>query len=518
MTFREQVLTLQRFKRGDINCLFATPVAEEGIDIPECDLVIRFDLYNSVIQYLQSKGRARKNNSRYINMVEEGNTKQLRSLHQANRDATTLRMFCSALPEDRKLQDQAIDTEAAARFEEAGQKIFEIPETGARLTFPHSLEVLARFVSSMSPSETSYAPEYIITSYGSRFQADVVLPDSSPIKSMQGYAQRNKMLARCSAAFETCVKLVEKGYIDNHLQSKFAKKIPAMRNARLAVSDNRRSEYNMLLKPKMWSDLGADVPLELAVAVIFLLSPNALERHTRPLLLLSRRKLPELPDIPLYFGNGLSSLAKCKALEKPLRVTADEIAGLTKFTLQTFKDVFSKVYEAGPTDLPYFLAPCIIGHEQAANGEDARVDWDVVKFVEKNEVLKWGNAPEEFFFNKFVTDPQDGGRKLIINGINKSLKPSDPTPQGVAEHKNRGYKEVEKTIKQYSNSFWLQSRRRLEWRDDQPVVNAEVLPLRRNFLDEYQVQKNENSKCFVILEPLRVSPVSHTRTPVISQN
>lgn len=46
MFFRDQVLTLQRFRRDETNCLFTTQVAE-GIDIPECDLIIRFDLYDS---------------------------------------------------------------------------------------------------------------------------------------------------------------------------------------------------------------------------------------------------------------------------------------------------------------------------------------------------------------------------------------------------------------------------------------------------------------------------------------
>ncbi|KAH6894613.1 hypothetical protein B0T10DRAFT_436261 [Thelonectria olida] len=507
MSFRDQVLTLQRFKKGEINCLFATPVAEEGIDIPECDLVVRFDLYNSVIQYLQSKGRARQDNSRYISMVEEGNTRQLRSLRQANRDATVLRRFCSALPADRKLQDQTIDADAAAKFEEAGQKVFEIPSTGARLTFAHSLEVLARFVSSVSPAEMSLKPEYIVTTYGSRFQSDVILPDSSPLKSMQGYPQRNKMLARCSAAFETCVTLIQKKYIDDHLQPIFARKLPAMRNARLAVSANKKSDYNMLLRPRVWSDLGTKVPSELSATVIALDTPHALGRKTRPLLLLSRQKLPQVPDIQLYFANGLSSLAKCTILDEPLQVSPDEIAGLSKFTLQVFRDVFSKEYEAEPAELPYFLAPCIVDHEHVVSGQEAQVDWETVKVVKENDVLDWQGQPEEFFLNKFVTDPQDGGRKLVINGINKSLKPSDPTPEGVPEPRSRGYRLVEKTIKQYSNSFWVKSRQKIQWRDDQPVVNAEILPLRRNLLDEYQVDEDVNNKCFIILEPLRVSPL-----------
>ncbi|KPM36518.1 Dicer-like protein 1 [Neonectria ditissima] len=507
MSFRDQVLALQRFKRGETNCLFATPVAEEGIDIPQCDLVIRFDLYNSVIQYLQSKGRARQENSRYISMAEEGNMKHLRGLYQATRDASALRRFCSALPADRKLLDQSIDATAAAQFEQAGQKVYEVPSTGARLTYPHSLDVLARFVSSLSQAETSLKPEFIVTTFGPKFIADVILPDSSPIKSMSGFPQRSKMLARCSAAFEVCVELIQKTYINEHFQPVFVKKLPAMRNARLAVSSNKKADYRMLLKPKIWSEVGTETPSELFVTAIALESPNALGRHSRPLLLLSRQKIPQVPNIPLFFGNGSSSLVKLTTSDEPIGVTEIDVKGLAKFTLKVFADIFSKEYDADPVEIPYFLAPCVEDHGQVLQEGQAHIDWDVVRTVRENEKLAWENAPDEFFYNKFVTDPHDGSRKLVINGINKSLRPSDPTPANVPEHKGRAYRAVEQTIKQYSNSLWLRARQKAKWRDDQPVVSAEVLSLRRNLLDEFQVDEDINNECFVILEALHVSPL-----------
>ncbi|KAH7146308.1 hypothetical protein EDB81DRAFT_794834 [Dactylonectria macrodidyma] len=506
MSFRDQVVALQRFKRGETNCLFATPVAEEGIDIPECDLVIRFDLYNSAIQYLQSKGRARQANSRYIMMLEEGNMKQLRILHQATRDATALRRFCAALPADRKLQDQAVDAVAAAQYEQGGQKVYEVPTTGARLTYAHSLEVLAKFVSSIIPGDISSKPEYIVTTFGSKFIADVILPDSSPIKSMPGFPQRSKMLARSSAAFEMCVALIQKTYVNGHLQPVFAKKLPAMRNARLAVSSNKKADYNMLLKPKIWSELGTVIS-ELYATALVLDNPDALGRQSRPMLLLSRQKIPQLPDVPLFLGNGQSSHAKLVAYEQPVKLTAENVQGLANFTLKVFEDVFSKEYDAKAQDIPYFLAPCVENHGEVLKNGHAQIDWPVVKTVTENEKLEWENASEDFFYDKFVTDPHSGSRKLVIHGINKSLRPTDPTPDNVPENKCRGYRMVEQNIKQYSNSLWLKSRQRAQWRDDQPVVNAELLSLRRNLLDEFQVDEDINNNCFIILEPLHVSPL-----------
>lgn len=53
-----------------MNLLVATSVAEEGLDIRQCNVVIRFDLAKTILAYIQSRGRARKPGSDYILMVE----------------------------------------------------------------------------------------------------------------------------------------------------------------------------------------------------------------------------------------------------------------------------------------------------------------------------------------------------------------------------------------------------------------------------------------------------------------
>ncbi|XP_061353512.1 endoribonuclease Dicer homolog 3a-like [Gastrolobium bilobum] len=61
---------LHLFSSGKVNILFATDVVEEGIHVPKCSCVIRFDLPKTVRSYVQSRGRARQNNSLFVMMVE----------------------------------------------------------------------------------------------------------------------------------------------------------------------------------------------------------------------------------------------------------------------------------------------------------------------------------------------------------------------------------------------------------------------------------------------------------------
>ncbi|TSK28011.1 putative ATP-dependent RNA helicase DHX58 [Bagarius yarrelli] len=72
MTQREQKDTIQTFRDGDLNLLISTSVAEEGLDIPECNIVIRYGLLTNEIAQQQASGRARAKNSVYSVVAQEG--------------------------------------------------------------------------------------------------------------------------------------------------------------------------------------------------------------------------------------------------------------------------------------------------------------------------------------------------------------------------------------------------------------------------------------------------------------
>lgn len=57
MNQKTQSEIIERFKSGDINCLIATAVAEEGLDIPSVDLVVFYAPVPSAIRTIQRRGR-----------------------------------------------------------------------------------------------------------------------------------------------------------------------------------------------------------------------------------------------------------------------------------------------------------------------------------------------------------------------------------------------------------------------------------------------------------------------------
>ncbi|XP_017114515.1 endoribonuclease Dcr-1 [Drosophila elegans] len=56
---RRQEEVLKRFRMHDCNVLIGTSVLEEGIDVPKCNLVVRWDPPTTYRSYVQCKGRAR---------------------------------------------------------------------------------------------------------------------------------------------------------------------------------------------------------------------------------------------------------------------------------------------------------------------------------------------------------------------------------------------------------------------------------------------------------------------------
>lgn len=49
----EQQDVIRQFRKGDLNLLFSTSVAEEGLDIPKCNIVVRYGLMTNEIAMVQ---------------------------------------------------------------------------------------------------------------------------------------------------------------------------------------------------------------------------------------------------------------------------------------------------------------------------------------------------------------------------------------------------------------------------------------------------------------------------------
>ena len=61
---------IDQFAEGRLNLLISTSVLEEGLNVVECNLVVRYNHVTNEIARVQSQGRARAKNSRCYAIME----------------------------------------------------------------------------------------------------------------------------------------------------------------------------------------------------------------------------------------------------------------------------------------------------------------------------------------------------------------------------------------------------------------------------------------------------------------
>ncbi|KEQ88133.1 dicer-like protein 1 [Aureobasidium pullulans EXF-150] len=512
-TFRNQVVTLIKFRKGELNCLFATSVAEEGLDIPDCNLVVRFDICKTMIQYVQSRGRARHKNSKFLHMREVNNWDHDTILSENRGAEHVMRSFCEALPADRQLEgdhDMTFTQDMVSLY-----PTHVVPSTGAKITFGSALQILSHFVDSLpKEGEEALQPTYITTNQGGRFVCEVIIPDPSPVRSSIGDPMTKKSLAKRSAAFKACKELVMSKHLDPNLVPIYTKKLPSMRNAALALSSKQSDMYDLRIKPHIWDDGRNSVPT--TVYLTHLNMPQGLERPHQPLFLVTRKPMPNFPEFPLFLNDARRTDVKLTSFATACQVTEVELAKFTLFTLRIFKDLFNKTYEFDVMNTPYWLIPS----GQSNQFPDAKadpfqlIDWATVDYVYENDKgFQWSpGMPGSFLVDKFYVDQWDGGRRFYSSRVAPEYKPSDPVPEGCIASKRQT------DIIDYTVSLWQKTHKEKKtcWNPNQPVLEGEKILHRRNMLAEptnKEEQERSKTRSFICPEPLIISSLP---TPVVA--
>ena len=279
-----------------------------------------------------------------------------------------------------------------------------------------------------------------------------------------------------------------------------------MRNAKLAITSKQTNEYEMISKPSFW-----DIPQEIMPSMLFAITlsfrpSKAPFREYRSLVLLTRRKYPELPAFSIFLDDDVETTVSSKVIQEGMEVSNGDIECLTDFTLRVFRDVFQKVYDKEPEKMPYWLAPAIKAVQpNMASHPRQLIDWETISFVQNNEEISFSESIDpSFFINRFAYDPWDGRFRLFTTAIDDSLRPTDPPPSYVARRRFMD------NIMSYCLSLSKNSRAKFfsscNW--NQPVFHAELVRLRRNLLDKMtDNEKESTTKCVVCIEALRISAV-----------
>ena len=97
MKQNEQASVLESFKNGEFDVLVATSIAEEGLDIPEVDLVVFYEPIPSEIRYIQRKGRTGRKSAGMVTILAANDTVDMRHLYASNQRVEKMKKSLSMI-------------------------------------------------------------------------------------------------------------------------------------------------------------------------------------------------------------------------------------------------------------------------------------------------------------------------------------------------------------------------------------------------------------------------------------
>ncbi|KAF7988127.1 hypothetical protein HCN44_007621 [Aphidius gifuensis] len=353
---RQNKEVLNNFRNGEINCLVATDVVDEGVDIPNCSLIVRYDAPQDYRSYIQSKGRARHKSSQVTFLVDKNDSKLYetytlwkeieQSLSDVSGDPDAR---ADPLPEDiiKKLYATEVKPYIATSVE--GKKSI--------LTDVASLSLVSRYCNTLiiESEDQSCLPTYklhpVIVDGKEYFYVSLKLPESSRLQdTIKGDLMSSVLLAKRSAAMKACItlhkigelndtllpvkqKAINKSYAWNHENNNSSKVVNIINNIQV---------HSTIYPESLWS--AYPVPycnnylhiLEIE-SIDTNLNDNYLIKNKIGYAILTNKKFPVLPSFPIDIKDHefmVNVKINCK-----LTLNPNEIKNLFKFHWFIFNDV-----------------------------------------------------------------------------------------------------------------------------------------------------------------------------------
>ena len=328
---KQQEQALIDFREGKYNIMLATSVVEEGLDIPACNIVIRYDFPQTYRAYVQSRGRARKRPAKFVFFMKETEKNEKTDLLKRFND---IEMLLREYASDMSPRDDYEDNDDECDYSTLIPPL-EVEGTGAKVTATLAIQRLNFYCSQLPKDEfTDVMPSDYTIDDNHGFKTTITLPKLCPLKqSVEGDYMTNKKLAKMSAAMKTLEALYLADELTDTLLPKFRQKEA---NTLLIKSEDGRSmtvDEKLKIPSVLWRQDLKQTPGKFYLYSIRLSlkpdDPNFSEYFVRGkdhrvacFGILCKQKLPEFPLFTVFprFGTVTVNIQFEREIDVPIHV------------------------------------------------------------------------------------------------------------------------------------------------------------------------------------------------------
>ncbi|XP_039993998.1 endoribonuclease Dicer isoform X1 [Xiphias gladius] len=407
--FRKQEEVLRKFRAHETNLLIATSIVEEGVDIPKCNLVVRFDLPTEYRSYVQSKGRARAPVSNYIMLADSERTKAFEE------DLTTykaiekiLRNKCSKSVEVSEFEvEQVLDDDNILP-----PYVLRSEDGGPRVTINTAIGHINRYCARL-PSDpfTHLAPKCkTVETQDGRFQSTLYLPINSPLRvPVKGPTMTCARLAEKAVALVCSEKLHKIGELDDHLMPvgketvKYEEELDLHDEEETSVpgrpgSTKRRQCYPKAIPECLRDSYAVQEQIYYLYVIGMVLTtplPDELnfrrrklyppEDTTRCFGILTAKPIPRIPHFPVYTRSGEVTIS-IELQKSGFTLTTSQLDLITRLHQYIFSHILrleKPALEFKPTlaDSAY----CVLPLNVVGDSNTLDMDFKFMEDIEKSE-------------------------------------------------------------------------------------------------------------------------------------
>lgn len=408
----------------------------------------RFDLFKNLPSYIQSRGRARCKDSKYILMINSLNDKEINLLKKFRLQEDQMKQLCRLLPEERNVA-QLFDTGEELNTELLKQRTldehmkgsYKIPKTNALLTLSGSVALVYHYCACLPSDEfCKFKPVYRIEKISDNdqeplFRCILTLPINSEQQQFESYDYSRDNVKK-KISLEACISLHKIGAIDDNL-------VPANKTIKLNIiteekdengkqvgSRSRENTYPKKI-PTFYTKSTSD---EFALSPFYISFIEIEDTRYRKLCLITRSPLPIIPNISLPNGNQVS-------ISKETQFTFTEkwqVDLLADYMIAVTRAVTNKEFTCSQKDVSYFIVPL------KKNG--AAFDWKEIKRSIANK-----NTPLDPKSEDIIVIDSASGKYYFVNSLDNNITPNSIMPNQActfAEYYQTKYEIVIKDLDQ----------------------------------------------------------------------